>query len=51
VFIAGLLLATAISIAVAVVTFLLIEQPFLQLRAKVLADRQRLAAPTLEPAT
>ena len=43
--------ATAISIGVAVITFLLIEHPFLQLRARLLASRQRLTAPTLEPAT
>ncbi len=51
VFIGGLVLATAISIGVAVITFLLIEHPFLQLRARLLASRQRLTAPTLEPAT
>jgi peptidoglycan/LPS O-acetylase OafA/YrhL len=49
-FVSGLVLATTISIAVAVVTFLLVEQPFLQLRARLLARRERLVAPTLEPA-
>jgi peptidoglycan/LPS O-acetylase OafA/YrhL len=40
VFTAGLLLGTGISIAVAIVSFLLIEQPFLQLRARLLATHQ-----------
>jgi len=39
-----------IKIVVALLTFVLIEQPFLQLRAKLLASRERLIAPTLEPA-
>ncbi|HEX7977545.1 MAG TPA: acyltransferase [Gemmatimonadaceae bacterium] len=50
VFVSGLVLAVAISIAVAVLTFLLVEQPFLQLRASLLANRERVVAPTLEPA-
>jgi peptidoglycan/LPS O-acetylase OafA/YrhL len=37
----GLLLGTAISIAVAVLTFFLVEHPFLTLRARVLAGRTR----------
>jgi peptidoglycan/LPS O-acetylase OafA/YrhL len=41
VFFAGLLLGTLISIAVATLTFLLIEHPFLQLRATLLATRAR----------
>jgi peptidoglycan/LPS O-acetylase OafA/YrhL len=51
VFLGGLLLAVVISISVAIVTFLLVEQPFLQLRARLLAGRrQRVAAPVLETA-
>lgn len=49
VFLIGLVVAMAISIAAAVVTFLLIEHPFLQLRASLLANRQRLVTPALEP--
>jgi peptidoglycan/LPS O-acetylase OafA/YrhL len=51
VFFSGLALATVISIGVAVVTFLLVEQPFLQLRARLLESRERVASPTLELAS
>jgi hypothetical protein len=39
VFIAGLLIATAISVSAAVLTFMVIEHPFLQLRDHWLADK------------
>jgi peptidoglycan/LPS O-acetylase OafA/YrhL len=53
VFIVGLLIGTAISAGVAVVTFIAIEHPFLQLREHLLADKpeiRRAARPMGEPA-
>ena len=50
VFFAGLIVGTAISIGIATVTFLTVEQPFLQLRGKVLGSRARQTTPGFEPA-